>query len=44
MWEKALKKPLYKSFIPALTAGLAKLNEYYQRSGGSHAHLIVMGE
>ena len=25
-------------------AGMAKLNEYYQRSGASNAHLIAMGK
>jgi len=43
-WEKALKKSIYKSFVLALTAGLKKLNEYYQQSGESDAHIIVMGE
>ena len=42
-WEKALKKPHYKLFVPALTAGLAKL-ESHQHTGISDAHLMAMGE
>ncbi|KAI9437033.1 hypothetical protein H4582DRAFT_2078100 [Lactarius indigo] len=41
-WEKASKKPCYKVFVPALTTGLAKLNEYYQCTGTSDAHLMAM--
>lgn len=43
-WEKASKKPRYKAFVPALTAGLAKLDECYQRTGTSDAHIMAMGE
>jgi len=43
-WEKALRKPRYKSFVPALTAGMVKLDEYYKRSGTSDAHLMAIGE
>ena len=42
-WEKASKKPCYKIFKPAITAGMAKIDEYYQRSGASDAHIIAMG-
>ena len=42
-WEKASKKARYEKFKPALVAGMAKLDEYYQRSGTSDAHIIVMG-
>jgi hypothetical protein len=28
-WEKASKKGHYKRFKPVLTAGMAKLDEYY---------------
>ena len=42
-WEKALKKPCYKIFKPALTAGMAKIDKYYQRSGALDAHIIAMG-
>jgi hypothetical protein len=41
-WEKALKKPRYKVFVPALTAGLVKFDEYYQRAGISNAHIMAM--
>jgi len=44
VWEKASQKPLYMSFEPALTAGLAKIDEYYQRSGTLDVHIIAMGE
>lgn len=43
-WEKASNKPRYEKFVPALTAGMAKLDEYYQRSGASDAHIIAMGK
>ena len=29
-WEKSSSKPRYVCFIPALDAGMAKLDEYYQ--------------
>ena len=34
----------YKKFKLALIAGMAKLDEYYQRTGVSDAHLIAMGK
>ena len=43
-WEKASKKPHYKNFIPALTAGMKKLNTYYEQSADSDAHIMAMGE
>jgi hypothetical protein len=43
-WEKASNKACYAKFKPALTAGLAKLNEYYQHSGASDVHNITMGK
>jgi hypothetical protein len=43
-WEKALKKPRYKVFVPALTAGLIKFDECYQRARISDAHIMAMGE
>jgi len=43
-WERALGKALYASFMPALDAGLAKVDEYYQCLAKSDAHLIAMGE
>jgi hypothetical protein len=42
-WEKAARKDRYKVFWPALRAGLEKLEEYYERTAASDAHLIVMG-
>ena len=42
-WEKAASKERYQSFIPALDAGMAKLDEYYQRSAESDAHIMAMG-
>ena len=42
-WEKASKKPRYKQFVPALTAGLAKL-KCYQHADISDAHLMAIGE
>jgi hypothetical protein len=42
-WEKALKKVRYETFKPALTTGMAKLDEYYHCSGSSDAHIIAMG-
>jgi len=41
-WEKASAKPRYACFIPALTAGMDKLNNYYQRSAASDAHIMAM--
>jgi hypothetical protein len=43
-WEKATAKPRYESFILALTAGMNKLNTYYERSADSDAHIMAMGE
>ena len=42
-WEKASKKSRYKSFVPALNAGMAKLNTYYKCSAESDAHIMAMG-
>lgn len=43
-WEKASSKPRYSSFKPALNAGMEKLDEYYQRSAASDAHIMAMGK
>ena len=43
-WEKASNKARYEKFKSALIAGMAKLNEYYQHSGASDAHLLAMGK
>jgi hypothetical protein len=42
-WEKAASKTCYKSFVPALSAGMAKLDEYYQWSAESDTHIMAMG-
>jgi hypothetical protein len=42
-WEKASMKSRYESFVPALNAGIAKLNTYYERSAESDAHIMAMG-
>jgi hypothetical protein len=43
-WEKASNKSRYTPFIPALEAGMQKLNQYYQRSAQSDAHIMAMGK
>ena len=42
-WEKASSKPRYAFLVPALEAGMAKLDQYYQRSAASDAHIMAMG-
>ncbi|KAH9048195.1 hypothetical protein EDB84DRAFT_330527 [Lactarius hengduanensis] len=43
-WQKASGKPRYETFVPALTAGVEELDEYFKCSGPpSDAHLVVMG-
>ena len=42
-WEKASTKSRYQSFVPALNAGMTKLNTYYERSAESDAHIMAMG-
>ena len=42
-WEKAASKSRYKSFTPALTAGMEKLDGYYQCSAELDAHIMAMG-
>ena len=42
-WDKASSKPRYAPFQPALIAGMAKLDEYYQKTAASDAHVICMG-
>ncbi|PPQ88604.1 hypothetical protein CVT26_004368, partial [Gymnopilus dilepis] len=41
-WDKASSKPRYAPFQPALIAGMAKLDEYYQKTATSDAHVICM--
>ena len=43
-WEKASSKQRYAPYIPALAAGMAKLDEYYQRTAASDAHIMAMGK
>jgi hypothetical protein len=43
-WEKASHKDRYSHFVPALDAGKAKLDTYYQRSAQSDAHIMAMGK
>ena len=42
-WQKASEKPRYDIFKPVLEAAMAKLDEYYQRTAESDAHIITMG-
>ena len=42
-WEKSSSKPRYACFVTALDAGMAKLDDYYQRSTASDAHIMAMG-
>jgi hypothetical protein len=43
-WDKATSKTWYLCFIPALDAGKEKLNQYYQRSAESDAHIMAVGK
>jgi hypothetical protein len=43
-WEKASTKTRYSPFVRALSAGMVKLNTYYQRSAESDAHIMAMGK
>ena len=43
-WERAASKSCYKSFVPALTAGMEKLNTYYQWSVELDMHIMAMGD
>jgi hypothetical protein len=43
-WEKASHKDRYSHFVPALNAGKAKLDTYYQRSAQSDVHIMAMGK
>jgi hypothetical protein len=42
-WEKSSSKPHYACFVSALDVGMAKLDNYYQRSAASNAHIMAMG-
>ncbi|KJA18309.1 hypothetical protein HYPSUDRAFT_69968 [Hypholoma sublateritium FD-334 SS-4] len=41
-WEKALNKEKYAAFVPALQEGMSKLNEYYEKTAASDAHIMAM--
>lgn len=43
-WERSTTKARYAPFIPALTAGMAKVNAYYERTAASDAHIMAMGK
>jgi hypothetical protein len=43
-WEQASQKERYKPFEDALIVAMEKLNEYYQRTADSDAHIIAMGK
>ena len=43
-WKKASSKSRYSCFIPSLNAGMAKLDQYYNRSAESDAHIMAMGK
>lgn len=41
-WEKQRSMPEARPFRNALDAGLAKVNEYYEKTSASDAHIIAM--
>lgn len=41
-WTSRVKREKYVRFKPALEAGLAKIEEYYERTGLCDAYLIAM--
>ena len=43
-WEKVSNKPRYECFTAALNMGMKKLDEYYQHSSVSDAHIMAMGK
>ena len=43
-WKKASSKSCYSCFIPALNVGMVKLDQYYNRSAESDAHIMAMGK
>ena len=43
MGEGCFQVPL-SNFVPALSAGMDKLNSYYQQSAESDAHIMAMGD
>ena len=43
-WKKASSKSRYSCFIPALNAGMVKLDQYYNHSAKLDAHIMAMGK
>jgi hypothetical protein len=43
VWSKCAVKPKYAVFKDALDAATAKLDEYYQKTVASDAHILAMG-
>jgi hypothetical protein len=41
-WSKRVGHEKYGDFIPALSAGLAKIEEYYDRTSDSNAYTFAM--
>ena len=44
VWKKASNKSHYTLFVPALKAGMQKLDQYYKHSAESNAHIMAMGK
>jgi len=42
-WSKRAVKPKYAVFKDALDAATAKLDEHYQKTAASDAHILAMG-
>jgi hypothetical protein len=42
-WEKASTKLCYEPFKDVIEAAMKKLDEYYERTSASDAHIICMG-
>ncbi|KAG6882036.1 hypothetical protein C0992_012912, partial [Termitomyces sp. T32_za158] len=42
-WNTRATKKKYELFTPALNAATRKLNEYYEKTADSNAHIIAMG-
>jgi hypothetical protein len=43
-WSKRAEKVKYSSFQEALDAATSKLDEYYQKTASSDAHILAMGK
>jgi hypothetical protein len=43
-WERSAGKACYEAFVPALNAGMAKLNDYYKQSAKSDTHIMAMSD